>query len=206
MADIEGRYVGESITFPYTDSGEDWIDETRACTYSAGNASCQDAEASAAAVTAAGRRGGRAAVRHVLRRRQCPRRTDSIGCETWCVRDSRASRRLRLVGPLHRRRRCGRGRSPRRSRRDLPRRGTRPTLRADHAARADPAVGHKRLRLIPAAVARLGGKDIESLSRSQRVSSGKLTDATGWQSMRASSTPGDPAHVAVHTSSLTGCQ
>ena len=60
-----------------------------------------------------------------------------------------------------------------------------PATRADHAAALARAVGHKRLRLIPAAVARLGGKDIESLSRSQRVSSGKLTDATGWQSNRA---------------------
>ena len=52
-----GRYVGESITFPYVDSGAEWIDESVERTYFWGNTSCVDAEAAASNVTNAGGHG-----------------------------------------------------------------------------------------------------------------------------------------------------
>ena len=49
-----GRFIQESITFPYVDAGDDWIDESHERSYSSGNRSNATAETAAAHVTAAG--------------------------------------------------------------------------------------------------------------------------------------------------------
>jgi nucleoside-diphosphate-sugar epimerase len=49
-----GRFIQESITFPYDDGGGDWIDEHHQRTYFWGNQCTATAEAAAASVTAAG--------------------------------------------------------------------------------------------------------------------------------------------------------
>jgi nucleoside-diphosphate-sugar epimerase len=48
------RYIQESITFPYVDSADRWIDEQYERTYNSANESVAAAEAAAAGVTAAG--------------------------------------------------------------------------------------------------------------------------------------------------------
>jgi nucleoside-diphosphate-sugar epimerase len=175
-----GRYVGESITFPYVDSGEEWIDEDCPCSYFSGNETCRDAEAAAADVTAAGGTG--VALRfamffaddsaHAQMIRSTARRgvfgipghADSFMSGVHI--DDAASA---VVAAL-----------------DAP--GglynvaePNPTTRGDQAAALAHAVGRKRLRLIPLKLARLGGPCLVSLVRSQRISTRKLTDATGWK-------------------------
>ena len=49
-----GRMIQESITFPYVDGGDEWIDEDHERIYYWGNRSTVDAEAAAASVTTAG--------------------------------------------------------------------------------------------------------------------------------------------------------
>lgn len=49
-----GRFIQESITFPYSDGGDEWIDERHERTYFSGNQSTATAEAAATDVTVAG--------------------------------------------------------------------------------------------------------------------------------------------------------
>ena len=49
-----GRMIQESITFPYTDGGDEWIDEDHERVYFWGNRCTVDAEAAAASVTTSG--------------------------------------------------------------------------------------------------------------------------------------------------------
>jgi nucleoside-diphosphate-sugar epimerase len=184
MVAIGGRYVGESITFPYDDGGDEWIDEAHPCSYFSGNETVRAAEQSAADVTAEGGRG--VALRfgmffaddsaHIDALRSAgrlgmfgiPGRPD--GYMSWIHIDDAAAA---VVAAL-----------------DAP--GgiynvaePDPATRQQHAAALARAVGRKRLRVISPKLARLGGPGLVSLTRSQRVSSGKITAATGWRPERS---------------------
>ena len=56
-----------------------------------------------------------------------------------------------------------------------------PRPRGEHADALATAVGRERLRIPPQLVERVGGASIESMARSQRISSRKLTETTGWR-------------------------
>lgn len=184
MAHAGGRYICESITFPYVDRGDEWIDESVERTYFWGNESCIAAEAAAASVTTAGGIGVvlRFAMffaddsahittfRTVARRGffGLPGRPDSR--TSFIHIDDAASA---VVAAL-----------------DAPAgvynvAEADPALRSDHAAAAARAVGRRRLRHVPTAVVRLGGEGLISLARSQRISSAALTEATGWSAQHS---------------------
>ncbi len=184
IAGVEGRYVGESITFPYVDGGDEWIDEEQPCAYFAGNETCRDAEAAAGDVTAAGGTGvalrfgmffaDDSAHANLIRSTAkrgvfgIPGRADAF--VSWVHIDDAAAA---VVAALEAPAGLYNVAEPD------------PTVRGDHAAALAHAVGRKRLRLIPPKLARLGGVTLESLARSQRISSSKLTDATGWKPERS---------------------
>lgn len=174
-----GRYVGESITFPYVDSGAEWVDESTARTYFSGNSSVVDAEAAAAAVTDAG--GVGVALRfamffaddsaHIATYRNIARgvfgltgRPDSH-ISFVHVDDAAAA----VVAAL-----------------DAPPgvynvAEPEPSRRVDHQRAVTRAVGRRRVLAVPASLSKFGGSALDSVSRSQRISSAKLTGATGWR-------------------------
>lgn len=179
-----GRYVGESITFPYVDAGDDWIDESHPRTYFWGNRSCVDAETAAESVTRAGGTG--VALRfamffaddssHVQTMRSMaqrgifapPGRPD--GRMSWIHVDDAAAA---VVAAL-----------------DAPAgiynvAEPAPARRTEHAEAMARAVGRGRLRHVPAALTRRGGAAVDSLARSQRISSAAFTAATGWEPQRS---------------------
>ena len=184
MARTGGRYVGESITFPYVGGGDDWIDETHPRTYFWGNQSCVDAEAASESVTRSGGRG--VALRfamffaddsaHITTFRSfakrgifpAPGRPDER--MSWIHIDDAASAAVAALDA-----------APGIYNVAEPD----PALRCDHAAALASAVGRRRLRSLPNPIVRLGGAGIMSLSRAQRISSKALTAATGWEPRRA---------------------
>lgn len=184
MAREGGRYVGESITFPYTDGGDEWIDEANDRTYFWGNRSCIDAEAAADSVTRAGGTG--VALRfamffaddsaHLTSIRSIARRGIFALPGPAAARISFihiADAASAVVAGL-----------------DAPAgfynvAEPDPARRADHAEALAQAVGRRRLRRVPGPIIRLGGAGVESLARSQRISSAALTAATGWTPQRS---------------------
>lgn len=184
MARMGGRYVGESITFPYVDAGDDWIDESHARNYFWGNTTCVDAEAAAESVTQAGGTG--VALRfamffatesaHVGLIRSLahrgvfgpPGRPD--GRMSWIhIDDAAAAVVAALEAP------AGIYNVAEHD----------PARRSQHSEAIAEAVGRRRLRRLPSPLARLGGPGLESLARSQRISSASLTSATGWKPQRS---------------------
>lgn len=184
MAKTGGRYVGESITFPYVDGGDDWIDESQPRAHFWGNQSCVDAEAAADSVTQAG--GAGVALRfamffaddsdHVRMIRTIAKRGffgppgSPDGWMSWIHIDDAAAAVVAALDAAP---------------------GTynvaepEPARRRDHAAALARSVGRSRLRHIPGPIARLGGAGLTSLARSQRISSSALTAATGWTPVRS---------------------
>lgn len=177
---VGGRYVGESITFPYVDSGDDWVDESTARTYFSGNSSVIDAEAAAASVTDAG--GVGVALRfamffaddstHIATYRNIARR----GIFGLTGRpDSRISfvhvddAAAAVVAALEAHSGVYNVAEPD------------PSRRVDHQRAVAQAVGRRRVLAVPAGVSRFGGAALDSVSRSQRISSAALTAATGWR-------------------------
>lgn len=175
-----GRYVGESITFPYVDSGDEWIDESTERTFFSGNESVENAEAAALGVTQQG--GAGVSLRfgmffaddsaHVELFKTMARRgifgvvgrADAYA--SWIHIDDAATA---VVAAL-----------------DAPPgvynvAEPDPQRRTDQAAAVARSVGRQRLRFMPAAAVRLGGAALDSLSRSQRVSSSALMSVTDWQ-------------------------
>lgn len=178
-----GRYVGESVTFPYADRGDDWIDETVECSYFWGNESCRDAEAAAASVTAAGGIG--VALRFAMFFADDSAHVETFrtiakggvlalpgapdGFFSWIHVDDAASAVVAAIeGP------AGMFNIAEPD----------PVRRADHAASLATAVGRRKLRLIPSPVARASGPGLTSLARSQRISSATFASAAGWQPRR----------------------
>jgi len=179
MARTGGTYVGESITFPYVDSGDAWIDEDTECTYFWGNATCVDAEAAGQSVADAGGTGvvlrfamfvaddsaHGEAIRAIARRGLFPVPGDLDTFASFIHIDDAAAATVAALGAPS---------------------GVYnvaepdPARRSDHASALAAAVGRRRLRPLPRLLVRLGGQGVTSLGRAQRISSGKLTAATGW--------------------------
>lgn len=171
------RYVGESITFPYVDGADAWIDETAERTFFSGNASTADAEQAAMSVVGAG-----VALRFALffaddsaqvemfrsmaRRGVFGLTGPADAFISWVHVDDAARA---VVAALDAPAGIYNVAEPSPARRD------------EHAVALAAAVGRRRLRRIPAPVVRLGGAALASLSRSHRVSSTALVDATGWE-------------------------
>ena len=175
-----GRYVQESITFPYVDGGSAWIDEQADRTHFWGNETVVDAEASAAGVTEAGGVG-------VVLRFAMFMADDSAHVRTFAgmarrglwgvlgdddayisfvhVDDAAAAVVAALTVPA----------------------GTynvaeaEPSTRGRHRAALATAVGRSKLRALPGLVQRLGGAAAESLARSHRISSASLIGASDWR-------------------------
>lgn len=183
-ASSRGRYIGESITFPYLPSGDEWIDESAQRTFFWGNESIRDAEAAAESVTRAGGTG-------VVLRFAMFWASDSAHMRTiasaarrgifvipgaadarisWIHVDDAASA---VVAAL-----------------DAPA-GTYnvaepdPLVRGEHCDALAAAVGRTTLRRVPSWLQKAAGAPLESMMRSQRISSAALTDATGWSATRA---------------------
>lgn len=172
------RYVQESITFPYVDRGDDWIDEATDRDYFWGNRTTVDAESAADAVTAAGGVG-------VVLRFAMFTATDSAHLETFATMAKKGlwgvfgnddafisfvdvgDAATAMVAAL-----------------DAPAgvynvAEAEPLRRREHRTALAIAVGRERLRSLPL-VERLGGTGAESLARSHRISSAAFTAATGW--------------------------
>lgn len=174
-----GRYVQESITFPYVDGGDAWVDEQTECDYFWGNRTTADAEAAAASVTAAGGAG-------VVLRFAMFMATDSAHMQTYvqlagkglwglfgadedytsfiAADDAAAA----VVAALDA------------SAGTYNIAESDPLRRADHRAALAAAVGRTGLRTLPL-VERMAGEAGESLARSHRISSEAFRAATRWQ-------------------------
>ena len=174
------RYVGESITFPYVDSGEDWIGENVERTYFSGNASTVDAESSAQSVTDSGGIGVvlRFAMffaddsAHIGTYRSMATRgvfgvTGRLDARISFVHvDDAAAAVVAAVNAPP---------------------GTYnvaepdPVTREAHSSALASSVGRRKLRALPVSAVRLGGAGLDSVSRSNRISSTSLSSATGWK-------------------------
>lgn len=180
MASTGSRYIGESITFPYVDSGDIWIDESFECSYFIGNESCRVAEDAAQGVTEAGGTG--IALRfamffandsgHVEMLRSMARRGlfGAIGQPdsfiSWIHADDAAAAVVAaMVAPpgIYNVAEVD------------------PVRRRDHAVAIASSAGRKKVRSVPKRLLRLGGDAADSMSRSQRVSSESFRSATGWE-------------------------
>jgi nucleoside-diphosphate-sugar epimerase len=178
-----GRYVGESITFPYVDAGAEWIDESVERAYFWGNRSCLDAEAAASSVTGAGGAGVAlrfamffaedsahlAAIRAAACRGVFPIPGELGGHTSWIDIDDAAAA---VVASLRAPAGVYNVAEPD------------PVTRSDHADALARAVGRRRLRPLPKMAVKLAGAGVGSLARSQRISSSSLTAVTGWEPTR----------------------
>ncbi len=174
------RYIGESITFPYLDCGDEWIDERVERTYFSGNVSTVGAETSAQAVT---RSGGSGVVlrfamffaddsAHIGTYRSMARRgvfgltgRSAARISFVHVDDAAAAVVAALDAPPG----IYNVAEPDPARRDA------------HSRALAASVGRRRLRGVPAPAVRLGGAALESVSRSQRISSASLSAVTTWE-------------------------
>lgn len=173
------RYVQESITFPYVDSGDAWIGEAVACDYFWGNASTVDAESAAATVTDAGGTG-------VVLRFAMFMAADSAHMQTFAKMAGRGIWGLfgdddahvsfvdaddaatAVVAAMNSPAGIYNVAEPD------------PVSRGAHRAALAAATGRPHLRGLPRLVEKMGGPSAESLSRSHRVSSEALCTATEW--------------------------
>lgn len=179
-----GRYVGESITFPYIDGGDRWIDERSERNYFWSNRSCIDAEDAVTTLTAAG--GSGVVLRfamffaddsaHIEAARAAARRgIFALPGEPdgWIsgidIDDAAAAVVAALDAP------AGIYNVAEPS----------PVRRADHADALARSVGRQRLRRLPRVAVKLAGAGVGSLARSQRICSTSLTAATGWEPTRS---------------------
>ena len=172
--------IQESITLPYVDNGDRWIDEHVERAYVPVTESVVDAEAAAAAMTAAGRRG--VVLRFAMFMGDGSGHIDSFvaaarrgifavfgapGAYTSFVHIDDAA--AAVVAAL-----------------DVPAgvynvAEPDPQRRAAHNAALAAAVDRKRLRPVPRIVERAGGKSAAGLARSQRISSQLLQSVSPWR-------------------------
>lgn len=187
------RYVQESLTFPYVDGGERWLDEDQPVAPDARTASTRDAEAAAARVTDAG--GAGVVLRfsqlvapdsgHLRDHVQLARRGWLLllgaheGYESFVDADDAAAAVVAaLAAPA----------------------GVynvsddEPLRRREHAAVLSELVG-RPVRLPPAAAGSLPAARVRA--RSQRVGNRRLVEATGWRPRRTSMRDGWPQLLAA---------
>jgi nucleoside-diphosphate-sugar epimerase len=174
-----GRYVQESITFPYVDGGDVWVDEQTDRTYFWGNRTTVDAEAAAGSVTDAEGAG-------VVLRFASFMATDSAHMQTYAQMAGKGMWGLfgsdegytsfidaddaaaAVVAAV-----------------DAPAgvyniAESEPLRRSDHRAALAAAVGRSGLRTLPL-VERMAGEAGESLARSHRISNDAFRSVTSWQ-------------------------
>ena len=173
------RYIQESITFPYIDGGDDWIDEDRERTYYWATESTVVAEAAAASVTTAGGTG-------IVLRFAMFMAPDSAHMRS--IFDAAKRGLFALVGEpdgyvsfIH----MDDAATSVAAALEAPA-GTYnvaepdPVPRANHREMLAEVVGKRRLRAVPTVVERAGGAAIASLGRSQRISSQRLQGVSPW--------------------------
>lgn len=174
-----GRYIQESITFPYTDGGDEWIDEDRERTYYWATECTVVAEAAAASVTAAGGNG-------IVLRFAMFMALDSAHMQS--IFDAAKRGLFALVGEpdgyvsfVH----MDDAATAVAAALEAPA-GTYnvaepdPLPRARHRDMLTEVVGRRRLLPVPAVVERAGGTAVASLGRSQRISSQRLQGVSSW--------------------------
>lgn len=188
------RHVQESITFPYADRGSDWIDETTEVDVVAMIRSSQDAEAQAARVTESGGTGivlrfamfygadsGHTIdMARLVQRGQVPFPGRPEAYATWVHLDDAARAVLAAL--------------------ELDA-GTynvaedEPITRGELADVMARAAGRDKLSWFFSKASRLGGRKVEPLARSQRVSNRKLREASAWRPEHPSIREGWPQVV-----------
>lgn len=174
-----GRMIQESITFPYVDRGEEWIDEQCERDYYWVNESSAAAEAAAASVTAAGGAG-------IVLRFAMFMAADSAHTQSTV---SAARKGLfAIVGALdaylsfiH----IDDAAAGVVAALDAPAgiynlAEPEPVRRTQHRDALAELVGRTKLRHVPAVVERTGGDVVSSLARSHRISSQRFRDASSW--------------------------
>jgi nucleoside-diphosphate-sugar epimerase len=196
LASGAARYVQESITFPYVDGGDAWIDEDAPFQPAKYTTSVLDAEASAARFTAGGGEG--VVLRFAV----------FYGPDSHHTRDEvRAARRRVAFQPgnpgawlssIH----TDDAASAVVAALSVPAgvynvTDDEPLTRADRDHVLAGALGVARLRRPPAGLTRLGGSKITMLMRSQRVSNARLRQASAWAPAYPSAREGIPAVVAA---------
>jgi NAD dependent epimerase/dehydratase family enzyme len=174
-----GRIIQESITFPYVDGGDQWIDESCDRVYFWGNKSTVDAEAAAASVTAAGgtgivlrfamfmapdsahmqsvfgaaRRGLFALLGEPESYISFIHIDDAAAAVVAALRAPAGTYNVAEPDPVH---------------------------RVKHCEMLGAVVGRAHLRPIPSVVERAGGDVTASIARSHRVSSRQLQGVSAW--------------------------
>ncbi|MGI9601585.1 MAG: NAD-dependent epimerase/dehydratase family protein [Acidimicrobiales bacterium] len=180
LANGVGRFVQESITFPYADQGNEWIDETSPIEHHWGTETVATAEANAARLTEAGGNGVvlRMAMfvaadsahvgsfRTAIRRGFFPIPGPADGYFSMLDADDAAAAVLAAL--------------------DAPAgvynvAEDEPASRADLATAMAVSVGRTKLRRLPDRVARLGGPPARGMMRSMRISNRHLRDTTNWR-------------------------
>jgi len=174
-----GRLIQESITFPYVDAGDGWIDEDHPRTYFWGNDCTTVAEASAARVTAAGGSG-------VVLRFAMFMAPESDHCQSYIRGAQRGA--FRIAGKpsgymsfIH----VDDAASAVLAALEAPA-GTYnvaepdPRPRSEHRAALAAIAGRSELSLLPELVDPVD-EGVRSLARSHRISSQRLREATGWE-------------------------
>jgi nucleoside-diphosphate-sugar epimerase len=177
------RMIQESITFPYVDGGDQWVDEQCERTYFWGNKTTVAAEAAAARVTATGGAG-------IVLRFAMFMAPDSAHCQSFVRAAHRGSFAIAgapggfvsfihvddaaeaVVAALAAPAGIYNVAEPE------------PRRRSDHRQALASLVGQPELRLIPELVDPGDNQALQSLARSHRISSQHLRDALGWQPTR----------------------
>ena len=174
-----GRMIQESITFPYIDRGDEWIDEQCERQYYWGNDSVAAAEASAASVTAAG--GVGVVLRFAMFMAPDSAHTESTvsaaknglftivgaidGYMSFIhIDDAAAAVVAALAAPAG----AYNVAEPE------------PVRRSAHRHALAELVGRSKIRTVPAVVERAGGDVVNSIARSHRISSQLLRDVSTW--------------------------
>ena len=174
-----GRMIQESITFPYIDRGDEWIDEQCERQYYWGNDSVAAAEASAAGVTAAG--GVGVALRFAMFMAPDSAHTESTvsaakkglftivgaidGYMSFIhIDDAAAAVVTALSAPAG----VYNVAEPE------------PVRRSAHRDALAELVGRSRLRSVPGVVERAGGDVVNSIARSHRISSQHFRQVSTW--------------------------
>jgi nucleoside-diphosphate-sugar epimerase len=189
------RFVQESIGFLYPDRGEEWIDEGTPLRPNAVTQSAVDAEASVARISEAGHIGVvlrfaqfygpdsshcAEMVRMARRLGIGPIPGEPGGFTSWIHQDDLGSAVVAALGAPG---------------------GTynvaddEPIRRHELFDLLAAALGRTHLREIGNAVAKLGGRKAEAITRSQRISAAKFRSATGWAPTITSARQGWPLLV-----------
>lgn len=190
-----GRFVQESITFPYPDCGAAWIDEATDRSYFWADATVADAEASAASF--AGSHGVGVTLRFAMFWAD-----DSAHISTF-VSGARRGRWLlfgdddAFVSFIHIDDAVGAVLAALTAPSGVYNVSEAdPLPRGEHREALAASVGRTTLKPLPRLVERMSGPSGENLACSQRVSSAALTDATGWAASHAVVDAWGAAHVS----------